>query len=199
MNLGKSKSSLALSTIVFSGLMSGMMPAYAEDDDISTKHTESPQSEPTNTEADAPISNQAQAKGFIDDSHLNLLFRSYTEHLESPGSKEKNASVIGNQAVFESGYTRGLFGVGLDASLFSAFKLNGGNGAGNRVHLNHDGKSGVNQFAWTYPGVWDVKARVSSTVVKYGQQLFDDPFLSPHDNRALPPTYRGVSVESEEI
>ncbi len=193
------KSALALSTVVFSGLMSGMTPAYADDEDIETKHTETPQSSPANTEADAPVNNQAQAKGFIDGSHLNLLTRSYTEHLESPGSKQKNAWVIGNQAVFESGYTRGLFGVGLDASLFTDFKLNGGQGAGNRVHLNHDGVTGVNQFAWTYPGVWDVKARVSSTVVKYGQQLFDDPFLSPHDNRALPPTFRGVSLVGEEL
>lgn len=193
------RNSIALSTLVFTGLISGSMPAYADDDDISTRHTESPQSEPANTEADAPVNNQASAKGFIEGSHLNLLFRSYTENLQSPGTKEKNAWAIGNQAVYESGYTRGLFGVGLDASLFSAFKLNGGQGAGSRVHLDHDGVSGANQAAWTYPGVWDVKARVSSTVVKFGQQLFDDPFLAPHDNRALPPTFRGLSVVSEEI
>lgn len=193
------KRSLALSLIVFSGLMSPAMYAFADDDDVATRHTEAPPSSPPNSEADAPISNQAKSQGFIEDSHLNLLFRSYTEHFEADGIKKKDASVLGNQAVFESGYTRGLFGVGFDASLFSAFKLNGGQGAGNRVHLNHDGQTGQNQLAWTYPGVWDVKARVSNTVVKYGQQLFDNPFLVPHDNRALPPTYRGVSLASEEI
>lgn len=190
--------SLVLSTLMLTGLLSGSMPAYADDDDISTRHTESPPSSPPNTEADAPIDNQASSKGFIGDSHFKMLFRSYTEHFEGPGMEKKDAWVLGNQAVFESGYTRGLFGVGLDASLFSAFKLNGGEGAGNRVHLNHDG-TGQNQAAWTYPGVWDVKARVSNTVVKYGQQLFDNPFLVPHDNRALPPTYRGVSLASEEV
>ena len=192
--------SLALSLIVFTGLISPSIPAFADDDDdVATRHTEAPPSSPPNSEADAPISNQSKSKGFIEDSHFNLLFRSYTEHLQGEGIKDKDASVLGNQAVFESGYTRGLFGVGLDASLFSAFKLNGGQGAGNRVHLNHDGQSGQNQLAWTYPGVWDVKARVSNTVVKYGQQLFDNPFLVPHDNRALPPTYRGVSLASDEI
>jgi hypothetical protein len=191
---------LAISTIVFSGLISGAPLAYADEDDgVPTRHTEAPPSSPPNMEADSPINNQATATGFIDGSHFNLLFRSFTDHFTSEGAKNRDAWVLGNQAVFESGYTRGLFGVGLDASLFSAFKLNGGQGAGNRVHLDHNGYSGQNQAAWTYPGVWDVKARVSNTVVKYGQQLFDNPFLVPHDNRALPPTYRGVSLASEEI
>ena len=196
----KQKRSLALSILLFSGLMAGTVAAYAEETETEppSRHTEAPPSSPPNTEADAPISKQSQSKGFIEDSHFNLLFRSYSEHFEAEGLKKKDAWVIGNQAVFESGYTRGLFGVGFDASLFSALKLNGGNGAGNRVHLNADG-TGQNQLAWTYPGVWDVKARVSNTVLKYGQQLFDNPYLVPHDNRALPPTYRGFSLASDEI
>jgi hypothetical protein len=193
------KHSLALTLTVATALMGPSISAFADDDDISTRHTEAPPSSPPNTEADAPISNQSKSQGFIEDSNLKLLFRSYTERLESDGAKNKDAWVLGNQAVFESGYTRGLFGVGLDASLFSDLKLNGGQGAGNRVHLNHDGQTGQNQLAWTYPGVWDVKARVSNTVLKYGLQLFDDPFLVPHDNRALPPSYRGFSLASEEI
>src|ERR1700712_323338 len=195
----KQKQSLALSLIVAAGLMSPAIYAFADDDGVETRHTEAPPSSPPNTEADAPISNQSKSQGFIDDSHFKMLFRSYTERLESEGTKRKDAWVLGNQAVFESGYTRGLFGVGFDASLFSDLKLNGGQGAGNRVHLNHDGQSGQNQLAWTYPGVWDVKARVSNTVLKYGLQLFDDPFLVPHDNRALPPSYRGASLASDEI
>ena len=194
--------SIALTSFIISGLMTGSVLAYADEEEAQseapTRHTEAPASSPPGSEADAPISSQAKSNGFIQDSHLNLLFRSYTERLESPGSKRKDAWVLGNQAVFESGYTRGLFGVGFDASLFSALKLNGGQGAGNRVHLNHDG-TGENQLGWTYPGVWDAKIRVSDTVLKYGQQLFDDPFLVPHDNRALPPTYRGLSIASEEI
>jgi outer membrane porin, OprD family len=196
----KQKRSLALSILLFSGLMAGNVAAHADETDSEppSRHTEAPPSSPPDTGADAPISSQAKSQGFIEDSHFKLLFRSYSEHFEAEGIKKKDAWVIGNQAVYESGYTRGLFGVGLDASLFSALKLNGGNGAGNRVHLNADG-TGQNQLAWTYPGVWDVKARVSNTVLKYGQQLFDNPFLVPHDNRALPPTFRGFSLASDEI
>jgi hypothetical protein len=190
----------ALSLFLFSSFMMSAVIAYADEMDaqIPPRQAELAPDSPPSTEADAPIGHQTESNGFIEDSHFKLLFRSYTEHAESRGNTKKDAWVIGNQAVFESGYTRGLFGLGFDASLFSALKLNGGYGARNRVHLNADG-TGQDQLAWTYPGVWDVKARVSNTVLKYGQQLFDNPFLVPHDNRALPPTYRGFSLASDEI
>src|ERR1700712_6058868 len=100
------KRSIALSLIVFPGLISPAMSAFADDDDVPTRHTEAPPSSPPNSEADAPISNQSKSQGFIDDSHFKMLFRSYTERLESEGTKRKDAWVLGNQAVFESGYKR---------------------------------------------------------------------------------------------
>jgi len=196
----KQKRSLALSILLFSGFMAATVAAHADEAETQpvSRHTEAPPDSPPNTEADAPVSSQAKSKGFIEDSHFNVLMRSFTEHDEFKGAGKKDAWVLGAQAVFESGYTKGLIGLGGDVSLFGAFKLNGGNGAGNRVHVGTDG-GGSNQLAWAYPGVWDVKARVSNTVLKYGQQLFDNPFLVPHDNRALPPTYRGFSLASDEI
>ncbi|SAK64478.1 OprD family outer membrane porin [Caballeronia calidae] len=196
----KQKHSLALSILLFSGFMAATFAAHADETDAQppSRHTEAPPNSPPNTEADAPVSSQAKSKGFIEDSHVNLLLRSFTEHDEFKGAGKKDAWVLGAQAVFESGYTKGLIGLGGDVSLFGAFKLNGGVGAGNRVHVGTDG-GGSNQLAWAYPGVWDVKARVSNTVLKYGQQLFDNPFLVPHDNRALPPTFRGFSLASDEI
>ncbi|MDR5818035.1 OprD family outer membrane porin [Caballeronia sp. LZ033] len=196
----KQKRSIALSILLCSGFMAAAATSHADetDADASTRHTEAPPASPPHTEADAPMSSQAKSNGLIEDSHFNLLLRSYTEHDDLKGSGKKDASVLGAQAVFESGYTKGLIGLGGDVSLFGAFKFNGGEGAGNRVHLGTDG-GGSGQLAWAYPGVWDVKARVSNTVLKYGQQLFDDPFLVPHDNRSLPPTYRGFSLESDEI
>ena len=204
----KQKRSIALSILLFSGVFAAPFAAHAQqapaqqqpDQQLPSRHTEAPPDSPPNTEADAPVSNQAKSKGFIEDSHLNILMRSFTEHDEFKGAGKKDAWVLGAQAVFESGFTKGLIGVGADVSLFGAFKLNGGQGAGNRVHVSSSGDpSGANQLAWAYPGVWDVKARVSNTVLKYGQQLFDNPFLVPHDNRALPPTYRGFSLASDEI
>jgi hypothetical protein len=191
--------SRALSAWLLGGLLAQPLAARADvpEPDPAARPVELTPNSPPDTEAQAPIGSQASAKGLLEDARFNLLFRLFADHDVYPDST-KDAWVLGNQAVFESGYTRGLVGVGFDASLFSALKLNGGNGAGNRVHLNDDG-TGQNQKAWTYPGVWDVKARVSETVLKYGQQLFDDPYLVPNDNRALPPTFRGFSLVSSEI
>ena len=75
-------------------------------------------------------------------------------------------------ANFESGYTTGLIGIGFDASLYAALKLDGG-GAGSMVHIAKGGGGG-NQLAWAYPGIYDVKARISNTVVKYGLQAVDN-------------------------
>jgi hypothetical protein len=213
----KQKLSVALSILLFNAYIAGATSAHAQqastqtaqaqqptaDDNLLTRQQALEPSSPPNTEADAPVSNQAKSKGFIADSHLNLLFRSFAEHDTFNTVKKKDAWVLGAQAVFESGYTQGLIGFGGDLSMFGALKLNGGRSGepgsnNNQVHVATDG-GGYNQLAWAYPGVWDVKARVSNTVVKYGQQLFDDPFLSPHDNRALPPTYRGFSLASNEI
>lgn len=146
----------------------------------------------------AASSQQADSKGLIADSHLNWLLRSYTDHLETQGASTRDASVLGSQLNFESGFTTGAIGLGADAGLFSALKLNGGNGAGNMVHVDPAG-GGSNQQAWTYFGLYDLKTRVSNTIVKYGAQIVHNPFLEPHDNRALPPTFLGTSLISTEI
>ncbi|AUT70675.1 OprD family outer membrane porin [Paraburkholderia hospita] len=158
-----------------------------------------------NAEADqavtppAPLSSQAKSKGLIADSHLNLLFRNYADQFDNEGGPHRHAWVQGMQANFESGFTQGPVGLGFDASLFAALKLDGGNGAGNMVHVAKGG-GGSDQLAWAYPGMYDIKGRISETVVKYGLQIVDNnPFMEPHDNRALPPTFLGVSAVSNDI
>ncbi|WP_144109839.1 OprD family outer membrane porin [Paraburkholderia sp. BCC1886] len=145
-----------------------------------------------------PLSSQASSKGLIADSHLNLQWRNYTDYFQAPDTIYRHAWVQGVQANFESGYTRGPVGFGFDASLFGALKLDGGNGAGNMVHVGKDG-GGSGQLAWAYPGLYDIKGRISETVVKYGLQTVTNPFLEPHDNRALPPTFLGASLVSNEF
>ncbi|CAH2796376.1 MAG: Outer membrane low permeability porin, OprD family [uncultured Paraburkholderia sp.] len=86
-----------------------------------------------------PPSSQAASKGFIADSHLNLQLRNYADYFQAPPSLYRHAWVQGAQVNYESGFTQGLVGFGVDASLFGALKLDSGNGAGNMVHV---GKSG---------------------------------------------------------
>ena len=145
-----------------------------------------------------PPSSQAASKGFIADSHLNLQFRNYSDYFQAPTSIYRHAWVQGAQVNYESGFTQGPVGFGVDASLFAALKLDGGNGAGNMVHVGKDG-GGSQQLAWAYPGMYDIKGRISETVVKYGLQTVTNPFLEPHDNRALPPTFLGVSLVSNDL
>ncbi|HEY4803309.1 MAG TPA: OprD family porin [Paraburkholderia sp.] len=144
-------------------------------------------------------SSQAQSKGFVADSKLTLNLRNYADHLDMDGGPHRHAWVQGAMLDYTSGYTQGLVGLGVDASLYGALKLDGGAGAGNMVHVGKNG-GGSNQLAWGYPGIWDVKGRISDTVVKYGLQMVsDNPFFEPHDNRALPPTFLGVSLESKDV
>ncbi|WDD91171.1 OprD family porin [Burkholderia sp. FERM BP-3421] len=145
-----------------------------------------------------PKSSQSQSNGFIADSHLNVLFRNYADVLDAKGGPHRHAWIQGAMANFESGYTQGLIGFGVDASLYAALKLDGGMGAGNMVHVAKGG-GGSNQLAWAFPGIYDVKARISNTVLKYGLQAVDNPFMEQHDNRALPPTFLGATLVSNEF
>ncbi|MGI4860669.1 MAG: OprD family outer membrane porin [Janthinobacterium lividum] len=152
-----------------------------------------------NGQTAAALSSQAKSKGFLADSHLGLVLRNYADYAEIHGTGHRHAWVQSAMLNYESGFTRGLVGFGVDASLYGAFKLDGGLGAGNMVHVAKSG-NGANQLAWGYPGVFDVKARVSETVVKYGEmQITDNPLMEGHDNRSLPPTFRGVMVTSNEF
>lgn len=144
-------------------------------------------------------SGQAASKGFIGDSHLTLNLRNYADVQDVDGGPHRHAWVEGAMLDYTSGFTQGPIGFGVDASLYGAFKLDGGQGAGNMVHVAKGG-GGSNQLAWAYPGIYDVKARVSDTVVKYGLQMTENnPFFEPHDNRALPPTFLGVSLVSKDL
>ncbi len=144
------------------------------------------------------LSSQAKSPGIFADSHLDLLLRNYADVLDAKGGPHRHAWTQGVMANFTSGYTRGLIGLGFDASLFAEFKLDGGEGAGNMVHVAKGG-GGANQFAWAYPGQYVVKARVSETVLRYGLQMVSNPFMEPHDNRALPPAFLGTTLISNEF
>lgn len=145
----------------------------------------------------APRSSQASSAGFIADSRLTLEWRNYTDYFHAPGTS-RHAWAEGVQANFESGFTRGAIGFGLDAGLFSEFKIDGGRGAHNMVHAGRRG-DGERRRAWAYPGMVGVKVRISESVLKYGLQDVSNPFLDPHDNRALPPTFLGASLVSREV
>ena len=81
------------------------------------------------------VSDQAEAKGFVEDSTLNLLLRNYYFNRDNKdGAATTKTGPRVSTGHFNSGYTQGTVGVGVDAFGYLAIKLDGGDstrGSGN--------------------------------------------------------------------
>ena len=154
----------------------------------------------------AVASDQSESNGFIEDSSLSLLARSMYYNRDARngadrGSKGKGYSEewgASARALFESGFTQGTVGFGVNAYAGTLFQLDSGRG-----------RRGVGMF----PGNANedkygkdltianaaVKARISNTVLTYGSQLPALPVLAFDDGRLLPETFEGTMVTSTEI
>jgi hypothetical protein len=164
--------------------------------------------------ADETPTTQAQAPGFVDGSHLGLNLRLYyanqhTRRSTYLGIKKEDGLertriretwVQTAMLNYSSGYTQGAVGFGLDASLFSAINLERGHGrvanGGDRVLVDSDGDA---LPTWSRLGVGDLRLRFSSTEIKAGRLLTDNPILRYKDNRALPSSFQGVGLFSNEL
>jgi hypothetical protein len=144
---------------------------------------------------------QADSKGFVEDSSLNLALRNaYINRDYKNGREDKAEWGQGFTANFASGFTQGTVGVGVDAFGLYAVRLDGGrgrSGAGG-IDFFKQGDSGqaaddLSRFGGA------VKARISNTVIKYGDQMPALPVLSYDNSRLLPETYTGTSITSKEI
>ncbi|AKX51643.1 OprD family outer membrane porin [Thiopseudomonas alkaliphila] len=159
----------------------------------------------------AVASQQDNAQGFIEDSKLQLDSRMFyfnrdfrnSKH-ESPREKT-NGYVeelgLGFKARYQSGFTQGTVGVGVDAFGLQSIKLDSGGGRHSETDsfffpTKSNGKARNNA---SQAGA-AVKARISSTTLKYGRQTdVDMPVFSMDDSRLLQETSTGFLVTSEEI
>ncbi|PAU62748.1 porin [Pseudomonas sp. PICF141] len=164
--------------------------------------------------ADEAMATQAQAPGFVEGSHLGLNLRHYYANQHTRRSTYlaiKKADGLERTRLretwvqtamlnYSSGYTQGPIGFGLDASLFSAVNLERGHGrvanGGDRVLVDSDGDAVP---TWSRLGVGDLRLRFSSTEIKAGRLLTDNPILRYKDNRALPSSFQGVGLFSNEL
>lgn len=105
---------------------------------------------------------------------------------------------LGLKAIYESGFTQGTVGFGVDVFGLQGIKLDTGGGRQGNNQFPTDGRSGKAQDNYSQAGA-AVKARISSTTLKYGQQFVDLPVLSTDDSRLLPESTTGFLVTSEEI
>ncbi len=81
--------------------------------------------------AEAFVSDQAESKGFVEDSSLNFLVRNYYfNRNKKDGAADARDWTQGFWANYNSGFTQGTVGFGVDAFGYLGLKLDGGSGYG---------------------------------------------------------------------
>jgi hypothetical protein len=169
---------------------------------------------------------QSEATGFVEGQKIDGSTRNWyaNEQLKRGGKftyrKDGVATptdrrinwVQGTIVKYNSGFTQGTVGISTEVAAFNAIALdrdrkdlasnNGGApttrpGAGNNRTLTKEG--GDAQGQWSKLGLANVKARVSNTTLTAGRQNFSSPMVDVIGNRALPSSFEGVSLHSEEL
>lgn len=149
----------------------------------------------------AVASQQPESKGFVEGSKLNVKNRNiyFKDDFRSSGAPKSYTEEWGHGLIgtFQSGFTQGTVGFGVDALGMVGLKLDTGRGrvGSGLFPVGDDGKA---QDEFSQAGAV-VKARVSNTTFKYGDQIISNPVFAMSDSRILPETARGALITSEEI
>jgi len=149
----------------------------------------------------AMANDQAESKGFVEDSSLKVLLRNaYINRDYKDGNKDKAEWGQAAIGTFSSGFTQGTVGVGVDAFGLYALRLDGGKGRSGAQGIDFfkRGDSGNAADDLSKFGA-AVKFRVSNTVLAYGDQMPALPVLSYDNSRLLPESYTGTLITSKEI
>lgn len=145
------------------------------------------------------VSDQSEAKGFVDDAHLNLLVRNYYFNRDNKnGGNDQKDWTQGIWGNLSSGYTQGTVGVGVDAFGYLAIKLDGGDGTGGTGNMTRDSDGHVNNSQGKAGAA--IKFRVSKTELKVGDmQPSTAPVFAVGGSRILPQTASGFQLQSSEV
>lgn len=149
----------------------------------------------------AVASSQDESKGFIEDSKLNvktrMLYFSRDFRNNEGGQSRREETGLGFLGTFESGFTQGTVGVGVDAIGMLGLKLDSGKGRAG-TGLFPTGSDGRSQDDYSKAG-GAVKFRISDTVLKVGDQFTALPVFATDDSRLLPEIAQGTLITSNEI
>ncbi|WP_120993437.1 OprD family porin [Stutzerimonas urumqiensis] len=148
----------------------------------------------------AVASQQSESNGFVDDSKLNILTRSLYMNRDfrgDAGQSYREAWGLGFIGTYESGFTQGTVGVGVDAIGLLGVKLDSGRGRAGNGLFPRDSE-GRPQDDYSEAGA-AIKFRVSNSVLKVGDQFVALPVFSTDDSRLLPETAEGGLITSSEI
>ena len=144
---------------------------------------------------------------FIADSKASVELRNFyfnRDFRNGPPTAQRDSAkewAQGAMLRFESGYTAGTVGLGIDAVGMLGLKLDGGDGSGGTGLLPADlssknGRGSQDEYSKLE---LTAKAKVSETVLKAGSLAFRTPVVSSNDTRLLPSTFEGALLTSKDI
>jgi imipenem/basic amino acid-specific outer membrane pore len=152
----------------------------------------------------AVASSQDESKGFFGDQSLKLKTRFEYMNRDYKNGASNNAdsgyrqdSGISQLLTYESGFTQGIVGFGLDAMAMGSVKLDGGSGHRGNGLFAIDSDNNEEKSQGKIGGA--AKLRFSDTVLKYGQQFVASPVFATDDSRMLPEVATGTLITSKEI
>jgi imipenem/basic amino acid-specific outer membrane pore len=149
-------------------------------------------------EAEPFVSDQADAKGFVEDAKLNVLLRNYYFNRDGKsGAQDRRDWSQAAMANFSSGFTPGTVGFGVDAYGWYGLKLDGGAGHSGTGNIPVDSSGSPEDEFSTAGGA--LKARLSKTELKWGTFQPTAPVFAAGGTRLFPQTATGFSLQSSEI
>lgn len=139
--------------------------------------------------------------GFLEDSKATLSMRTLYFNSDNrdgtadPSKTEETAQ--GFVLRYESGFTQGAVGFGLDAQALLGVTLDSGKGrhVGSGM-IPSDGDEAVDSWSSFGP---TAKMRISKTELRYGTLLPKLPILISNDARVLPQSFTGTQVTSKDV
>jgi len=155
------------------------------------------------------VGNQADAKGFVEDSSLNFLVRNYYFNRDYREGDNPTAAAHGRKngyreewtqgfwGNYSSGFTQGTVGFGVDAFGYLGLKLDSGRGRTGSENLAINGDGEPSDSFGKAGGA--VKVRVSKTELKAGDMQPTAPVFAVGGSRLLPQTASGLAIMSSEI
>ncbi|MGB3122993.1 MAG: OprD family porin [Pseudomonas sp.] len=155
------------------------------------------------------ISTAAHADGFLDDAHAKIEARNvyFNQDNRSGPAQPSKQEEWGQGFIlnFNSGYTQGPVGFGVEALGMLGIRLDSGRGT-------HGNPNGVNQGGFVFPTDSDGRAvsdfaslgltgkvRVAKTELKVGTLMPKLPVVVYNDGRLLPETFQGWQATSKDF
>ena len=157
----------------------------------------------------AEATTEEKPEGFIEGASLEILNRNlyfnrdarYGQSVPPRGNGYSEVWAHGIIGRFESGFTQGTLGVGVDAFAMLGFQLDTGdgrNGAGSSVDVLPTDNDGRTESDYSKAG-GAAKVRLWDTVLKVGDVFPETPVVHYGDSRLLPETFRGFTLQNTSL